>query len=108
MPLSISPVIVGLAPSRRCCHPLRHSLTTVRQVLLTYGLHGVAVWFIAADVARYRPLVIFDSNRLRAGGPVFNVVDLNNGMRGSWIADNDGSCLLVAKCRLVVLPHLKF
>jgi hypothetical protein len=67
----------------------------MRQVSFTYGVHGVALWFIAVDVRRYRPLVILTVIGYLLAGPVFFVIDLNNGMPWSWIAGNGGSCLLI-------------
>src|SRR5262249_6334885 len=54
--------------------------SVMRQVSFIYGLHGVALWFIAADVRRYRPLVILTAVGYLLAGPAFLVVDLNNGM----------------------------
>ncbi|HKA56315.1 MAG TPA: hypothetical protein VKJ47_21910 [Candidatus Binatia bacterium] len=69
--------------------------SVMRQVSFTYGLHGVALWFIAADVGRYRPLVILTAVGYLLAGPVFFVVDLTNGMPWSWMVGNGGSCLLI-------------
>jgi hypothetical protein len=69
--------------------------SVMRQVSFSYGLHGVALWFIAADVVRYRPLVILTAVGYLAAGPVFFVVDLGNRMPWSWMAGNGGSCLLI-------------
>jgi hypothetical protein len=77
--------------------------SVMRQVSFTYGLHGVALWFIAADVGRYRPLVILTAFGYLLAGPVFFVVDLNNGMPWSWIAGNGGSCLLIGVLLLGIL-----
>ena len=77
--------------------------SVMRQVSFTYGLHGVALWFIAADVGRYRPLVILTAIGYMLAGPVFIVVDLSNGMPWSWIAGNGGSCLLIGTLLLGLL-----
>jgi hypothetical protein len=69
--------------------------SVMRQVSFTYGLHGVALWFIAADVGCYRPLVILTAVGYLLAGPVFFVVDLTNGMPWPWMAGNGGSCLLI-------------
>jgi hypothetical protein len=69
--------------------------SVMRQVSFTYGMHGIAVWFIAADVVRYRPLVILTAVGYLVAGPVFLAVDLSNDMPLSWLAGNGGSCLLI-------------
>ena len=77
--------------------------SVMRQVSFTYGLHGVALWFIAWDVARYRPLVILTMVGYLLAGPVFFAVDLLNGMPWSWMAGNGGSCLLIGVLLLGLL-----
>jgi hypothetical protein len=77
--------------------------SVMRQVSFTYGLHGVALWFIAADVARYRSLVILTAIGYLLAGPVFFVVDVHNGMPWSWIAGNGGSCFLIGALLLGLL-----
>jgi hypothetical protein len=67
----------------------------VRQVSFTYGLHGVALWFIAADVLRYRPLVILTGAGYLLAAPVLALVDLSAGMPAWWAANTGGSCLLI-------------
>jgi len=77
--------------------------SVMRQVSFTYGLHGVALWLIASDVVRYRPLVILTAIGYLLAGPVFLVIDLGNGMPGSWVAGNGGSCLLIGALLLGLL-----
>jgi hypothetical protein len=77
--------------------------SVMRQVSFTYGVHGVALWFIAADVRRYRPLVILTMIGYLVAGPVFFVVDLGNAMPWPWIAGNGGSCLLIGALLLGLL-----
>ena len=69
--------------------------SVMRQVSFSYGLHGVALWFIAADVRRYRPLVVLTAVGYLLAGPVFFIVDLGNHMPWFWTAGNGGSCLLI-------------
>jgi hypothetical protein len=77
--------------------------SVMRQVSFSDGVHGVALWFIAADVARYRPLVILTAFGYLLAGPVFIVIDLSNGMPWFWIAGNGGSCLLIGAVLLGLL-----
>jgi hypothetical protein len=77
--------------------------SVMRQVSFTYGLHGVALWVIAADVARYRPLVVLTGVGYLAAGPVFVLIDRMAGMPWLWTAGNAGSCLLVGTLLLGLL-----
>jgi hypothetical protein len=77
--------------------------SVMRQVSYTYGVHGVALWIIAADVGRYRPFVILTTIGYLLAGPVFFLVDLANGMPWSWIVGNGGSCLLIGTLLLGLL-----
>jgi hypothetical protein len=77
--------------------------SVMRQVSFTYGVHGVALWIIAADVGRYRPLVILTAIGYLLAGPVFFVIDLGNRMPVSWMAGNGGSCLLIGTLLLGLL-----
>src|SRR5262245_32486584 len=65
--------------------------TVMRQVSWTYGLHGIGMWFIAADVVRYRPLVILTGFGYLLTGPVFIAIDFIDGMPWFWIVGNGGS-----------------
>jgi hypothetical protein len=69
--------------------------SVMRQVSFTYGIHGVALWLIAADVIRYRPLVILTAVGYLVAAPLFVTVDLLNGMPAAWVAGNGGSCLVI-------------
>lgn len=75
----------------------------MRQVSWTYGLHGIAMWFIASDVMRYRPLVWLTAIGYLLTAPVFMVIDYLNGMPWFWIAGNGGSCLLIGVLMLLLL-----
>ena len=67
----------------------------MRQVSFTYGLHGIGMWFIAADVVRYRPLVVLTALGYLLAGPVFILIDWTAGMPWFWMVGNGGSCLLI-------------
>lgn len=67
----------------------------MRQVSFTYALHGLALWFIAADVVRYRPLVILTGFGYLVTAPVFLAIDLSAGLPWFWWLGNGGSCLLI-------------
>jgi hypothetical protein len=77
--------------------------SVMRQVSFTYGLHGVALWIIASDVMRYRPLVTFTGIGYLLAGPVFLLIDSTAGMPWFWVAGDGGSCLLVGALVLGLL-----
>lgn len=69
--------------------------SVMRQVSFTYGVHGVGMLILAADVRRFRPLVVWTGIGYLLEAPVFFLVDLLNGMPWLWMAGNGGSCLLI-------------
>ena len=77
--------------------------SVMRQVSFTYGVHGVALWLIASDVVRYRPLVVLTALGYLLAGPVFLLTDVSLGMPPSWAAGNGGSCLLIGVLLLGLL-----
>lgn len=77
--------------------------TLMRQVSFTYGLHGVAMWFIAMDVARYRPLVVLAGWGYLLTGPVFVLIDVLAGLPWYWSAGNGGSCFVIGVLLLFLL-----
>jgi len=77
--------------------------SVMRQVSFTYGVHGVALWLIAADVVRYRPLVLLTMIGYLLAAPVLLVIDWGNAMPWLWIVGNSGSCLLIGVLLAVLL-----
>jgi hypothetical protein len=75
----------------------------MRQTSFTYGLHGVGLWIIAADVARYRPLVWLTGVGYLLAGAAFVAIDLCDGLPWFWAAGNGGSCLLIGALVLGLL-----
>jgi hypothetical protein len=73
--------------------PVVDSLT--RMTSFTYAVHGVALWFIAADVIRYRPLVLLTGAGYLVTAPVALLIELTAGMPMFWAVGEAGSCLLV-------------
>jgi putative addiction module component (TIGR02574 family) len=64
----------------------------MRQVSFVYGLHGVALWVIASDVVRYRPLVIVSAVGYLLAGPVFVLIDVTAGLPWFWLVDGGAAC----------------
>ena len=75
----------------------------LREVSFTYGLHGVGLWIIASDVARFRPLVVWTGIGYLLAGMAFVPIELLVGLPWYWALGNGGSCLAVG---LVVLGLL--
>ena len=74
----------------------------IRQASFTYGLHGIALWIIAADTLRYRPLIWFTAIGYALAGPVFVLIDLSSGMPLWWVIGDGGGCLILG----LVVAHL--
>jgi hypothetical protein len=67
----------------------------IRQASFSYGLHGVALWFIAADVVRYRPLVLLTGAGYLLAGPVFAAIDFTAGIPWWYGIGESVSCFAV-------------
>ena len=56
----------------------------IRQASYAYGMHGISLWILASDVARFRPLIIFNGVAFLLAGPVFFLIDYLTGMPLWW------------------------
>lgn len=77
----------------------------IRQASYTYGMHGVSLWILASDVARFRPLIVFNGIAFLLAAPVFFVIDFVSGMPWYWTVLDSMGCgifgaglLLLNKC----------
>ncbi|HEY1404475.1 MAG TPA: hypothetical protein VGB05_10140 [Pyrinomonadaceae bacterium] len=69
----------------------------IRQASYVYGMHGVLLWILASDVARYRPLIRFTGFSFLLAAPVFFIIDHTAGMPLYWtISDAVGCAFLGA------------
>lgn len=66
----------------------------IRQASYTYGMHGVSLWVLASNVARFRPLVILNGISFLLAGPVFLAIDYTTGMPLFWTLTDAPSCAL--------------
>ena len=64
----------------------------IRQASYTYGMHGVALWIIAQDVRRFRPLVILNGVAYLLGAPVFYFIEVSAGIPWWWTAADVLGC----------------
>lgn len=64
----------------------------IRQASYVYGMHGVLLWMLASDVARYRPLVLFTGFSFLLAAPVFLVIDHTAGMPLYWTVSDVAGC----------------
>jgi hypothetical protein len=65
----------------------------IRSVSLLYGLHGVLLWFLARDVARFRLLIIYTAASYLFAALAFAAIDLRNHMPWWWSVSEVGSVL---------------
>lgn len=58
----------------------------IRQASYSYGMHGISLWVLAADVERFRPLVLLNGIAFLLAGFVFFVIDHTSGLPfgGHW------------------------
>jgi hypothetical protein len=63
----------------------------IRQASTVYGLQGIALWLLASDVERYRPLIRFTGWSFLLVSPIFVAIDSVAGMPWFWIL-GDGVC----------------
>jgi hypothetical protein len=56
----------------------------IRQSSYVYGMHGVALWILASNIDRYRPLIIFNGIGFLLGAPIFFIIDYVSGMPWFW------------------------
>ena len=64
----------------------------IRQASYTYGMHGISLWVLAADVKRFRPLIILNGIAYLLAGPVFAVIDYTTGMPLWWTIEDAVGC----------------
>ena len=63
----------------------------IRQASYAYGMHGVSLWLLAADVKRYRTLIVFNAISFLLASVVFTLIDYSTGMPFWWtIVDGFG------------------
>ncbi len=56
----------------------------IRQSSYVYGMHGVAMWILAGNLERFRPLVIFNGVGFLLAAPVYFIIDYVSGMPWWW------------------------
>ena len=64
----------------------------IRQASYAYGMHGVSLWVLAADVVRFRPLVILNGVSFLLAAPVFFLIDHTSGMPLWWTLGDTLGC----------------
>ncbi len=64
----------------------------IRQASYSYGIHGVAMWVMASDVERFRPMVKLVGFSFLLAGPVFFLIDYTSGMPWWWTANDAVGC----------------
>ena len=64
----------------------------IRQASYTYGMHGVSLWVLAADVRRFRPLIILNGVSFTLAAPVFYLIDVTAGIPWWWTISDVTGC----------------
>ncbi len=64
----------------------------IRQASYAYGMHGVSMWILAADVNRFRPIIVFNGISFLLAAPVFFLIDYHSGMPWFWTISDALGC----------------
>lgn len=64
----------------------------IRQASYAYGMHGISMFVIASDVARFRPLVILNGISFLLAAPVFFLIDYTSGVPFWWTINDTLTC----------------
>ena len=64
----------------------------IRQASYAYGMHGLSLWILAADVVRFRRLIIFNGISFLLAAPVFFLIDYTYGLPAWWIMVDSLGC----------------
>ena len=72
----------------------------IRQASYTYGIHGVSLWVLASDAARFRTLVLLNGIAYLLSAPVFFLIDFTSGMPWWWTAGDTFGCGLLGAALL--------
>ncbi len=72
----------------------------IRQASYSYGMHGVAMWVLASDVGRFRPLVTLNGASFLLAGPVFFLIDYTSGMPWWWTMNDAVGCASIGAALL--------
>jgi hypothetical protein len=64
----------------------------IRQASYSYGMHGVALFVLAADVRRFRPLIVLNGVAFLLAAPVFYLIETSAGMPWWWTAFDVVGC----------------
>jgi len=75
----------------------------IRQASYTYGMHGVVLWLLSFDLARYRPLLILTGVSYTLAGPAFMWIDISAEMPPVWSAADGAGCFLFGVAVLFLL-----
>jgi hypothetical protein len=64
----------------------------IRQASFVYGMIGAALWVLASDVVRFRPLVRFAAVGYLVAAPVFFAIGQNAGAPVWWTLSEAAAC----------------
>ena len=64
----------------------------IRQASYTYGMHGVSLWVLASDVARFRTLILLNGISYLLAALVFFLIDHTSGMPWYWTVLDSLGC----------------
>jgi hypothetical protein len=77
----------------------------IRQASYAYGMHGIALWILASDLERFRPLITFNAISFLLAALVFFLIDYSAGMPLWWMLGDTVSCLFIGVALLWLNPR---
>ena len=79
----------------------------IRQASYAYGMHGVSLWIMAADVRRYQRLIVFNAISFLVAAVVFSLIDYTAGMPFWWTIVDAVGCASFGAAVLILSSRMR-
>ena len=83
------------------------TMFVIRQASFSYGMHGIALWVLASDVVRFRPLIILNGIAFLIALPVFFAIDYTSGLPLWWAVGDSVVCGLFGVVLLLLTAQTR-
>ena len=75
----------------------------IRGASFTFGLHGVLLWILATNPARFKSIIIFTGASYVVAGPVFFAIEHSAGLPLWWTVGDSLACFLFGVAMLILV-----